>query len=318
MSAAVARVLKQLKTDVPSGRDYHPLDKSDLFALCAEGIRALKEDEVVIAIEAPVTIVGDIHGQFGDLLGFLDLAGGLPPSVSYLFLGDYVDRGRNSVEVFSLLLALKITHPSHVWLLRGNHETPDISRLYGFYDECMARYRDEKVWRHFLNVFAWLPFAAVVSERIFCVHGGLSPELRSVDDIRAQQRPIAVPDPGLLTDLLWADPDPSHSGFVHSERGVSFTFGPNIAHRFLKHHQFDLICRAHQVVPGGYEFPFNNHSVLTLFSAPDYMDDSGNSAAVLVVSQQLKCKFIVLPSRGTPPQVGRPLTPAAHPFARVR
>jgi serine/threonine-protein phosphatase PP1 catalytic subunit len=315
MSAAVARLLDQLKTDVPPGRGYHPLDKSDLLVLCTEGIRALKGDDVVIAIEAPVTIVGDIHGQFGDLLEFFALAGGQPPAVSYLFLGDYVDRGRNSIEVFSLLLALKVTYPAQIWLLRGNHETPDISRLYGFHDECTGRYHDEQVWRQFVNVFAWLPLAAVVSERVFCVHGGLSPQLRSVDEIRAQKRPITVPD----ADLLWADPDAGHSGFARSERGASFTFGANVADRFLKHHEFDLLCRAHQVVPHGYEFPFGTQNVLTIFSAPDYMEGAGNDAAVLGVSQQLKCKFILIESRATTPQRPRPLTPvAAPPRARPR
>jgi serine/threonine-protein phosphatase PP1 catalytic subunit len=313
MSERVARLLEQLKTDLPSGRDYHSLDKSDLLFLCTKGIRALKKDDVVIQLEAPVTIVGDIHGQFSDLLQFFALAGGFPPTVSYLFLGDYVDRGRNSIEVFSLLLALKITYPDQIWLLRGNHETPDISRLYGLYDDCMGRYHDEQVWRRFADVFAWLPLAAVVSDRIFCVHGGLSPQLRSVDDIRSQKRPIAVSDAGLVTDLLWADPDPNHSGFARSERGTSFTFGANIAKGFLQRHEFDLLCRAHQVVPRGYEFPFNNDKVLTIFSAPDYMNDTGNDAAVLRVSEQLKCKFVCLQSRMTAPRVGRPLTPAARP-----
>jgi serine/threonine-protein phosphatase PP1 catalytic subunit len=159
-----------------------------------------------LSVPAPLNIVGDIHGQFTDLLQFLK-KGGDPSRHRYLFLGDYVDRGPHSVEVMTILLCLKNLYPETVFLLRSNHETRDVSLLYGFYDECKARY-SEDLWNQFNEVFQFLPLAAVVADRIFCVHGGISRELRSVADIQRLGRPLNVPEFGLIVDLLWTDPDP--------------------------------------------------------------------------------------------------------------
>jgi serine/threonine-protein phosphatase PP1 catalytic subunit len=269
---------------------------------------------MVIPIEAPVNVVGDLHGRFPPLLEFLAHIGH-PSDSPYLFLGDYVDRGDNSIETFSMLLALKIGYPKRVWLLRGNHETEDISRLYGFFAECTERYPEgESIWQQFVQVFAYLPIAAIISERIFCVHGGLSPKLTSVDDIRKQTRPAPIEDQGLLCDLLWADPNPDHDDFQDSERGTSYTFGPNVAERFLNENDFDLLCRAHQAVPNGYEFPFTDKRVLTIFSAPDYIEETGNDAAVLQVSKELKCSFVFVKSRvATQSRAVAPAAPKRRP-----
>jgi serine/threonine-protein phosphatase PP1 catalytic subunit len=242
-------------------------------------------------------------------------AGGRPPETSYLFLGDYVDRGHNSVETLSYLLALKIKYPKKIWLLRGNHETTEISRLYGFLAECGIRY-SHSLWEKYTEVFRWLPLAAVISERIFCVHGGLSPELTDVQDIARLARPLDIPDQGMLTDLLWADPSNEHMGFMPSERGTSYTFGSDKVEEFLEKHDFDLLCRAHQVVTPGYEFPFHPiQSTLTVFSAPDYCEEFGNRGAMLKVDTALKCSFqFVDPPRSRPqPPSYRPATPGIRP-----
>jgi serine/threonine-protein phosphatase PP1 catalytic subunit len=286
--------------------------------------------------------VGDIHGQYYDLLRLFEY-GGFPPDANYLFLGDYVDRGKQSLETICLLLAYKIKYPENFFLLRGNHECASINRIYGFYDECKRRY-NIKLWKTFTDCFNCLPIAAIVDEKvsaeasciehilfcwtvfcltsipllfallcvpkIFCVHGGLSPEHTSMDQIRRIPRPTDVPDSGIICDLLWSDPDKDIEGWGENDRGVSFTFGGDVVAKFLKKHgqtkhhssdpllqlvscalvsishasllapctvlsaDLDLVCRAHQVVEDGYEF-FAKRRLVTIFSAPNYCQSCG-------------------------------------------
>ena len=289
------------------------VDFNDLLWLCNASIPVLKNDDILLNLSAPISVIGDLHGQFYDLLQYLEKTGE-PPKCKILFLGDYVDRGYNSIETFTLLLALKIKYPNYIWLLRGNHETPEISRLYGFYAECSSKY-DESLWAKFNEVFKYLPLAAVISERIFCVHGGLSPRLRDLNQISSLQRPLSVPDSGLLCDLLWADPSADHRGFRESERGTSFTFGDDVVDDFLEKNDFDLVCRAHQVVSQGFEFPYlgmNKQTLLTVFSAPDYCEEFGNRGAMLNVDKDLKCTFEFVDPPSTKIRTGslRPMTPA--------
>jgi serine/threonine-protein phosphatase PP1 catalytic subunit len=188
---------------------------------------------------------GDIHGQYSDLLRLFEY-GGFPPEANYLFLGDYVDRGKQSLETICLLLSYKIKYPENFFLLRGNHECASINRIYGFYDECKRRF-NIRLWKTFTDCFNCLPVAALIDEKILCMHGGLSPDLKNLDQIKKIARPTDVPDTGLLCDLLWADPDKDVTGWGENDRGVSFTFGADIVSDFLQKHDLDLICRAHQV-----------------------------------------------------------------------
>lgn len=188
---------------------------------------------------------GDIHGQYLDLLRLFEY-GGFPPDSNYLFLGDYVDRGKQSIETICLLLSYKIKYPENFFLLRGNHECASINRIYGFYDECKRRF-NVRLWKVFTDCFNCLPVAAVIDDKIICMHGGLSPDMESLNQIKGIERPLDVPDQGLLCDLLWADPDSEIRGWGENDRGVSYTFGPDTVTDFLKKHDLDLICRAHQV-----------------------------------------------------------------------
>lgn len=266
------------------------LEINDLLWLCDESIKELKKDNTLLSLKAPIIIVGDIHGQFNDLLRILSI-GELPPNSSYLFLGDYIDRGKCSIETLSFLLCMKVKYPSNIWLLRGNHETPEISRLYGFFGECATRY-NQNLWDKFNDVFRYLPIAAIISDRIFCVHGGLSPLLEDLSQISSLKRPLDIPSSGLLVDLLWADPSPDHYGFQESERGTSYTFGCDVVDEFNTKYNFDLICRAHQVVDPGFFFPFyKKKNLLTLFSAPDYCEEFGNRGCIMKVDYDLKCTF---------------------------
>jgi len=194
---------------------------------------------------ANYSILGDVHGQYYDMLRLFEY-GKFPPDANYLFLGDYVDRGKQSLETICLLLAYKVKYPENFFLLRGNHECASINRIYGFYDECKRRF-SVKLWKLFTECFNCLPVAAIIDEKILCMHGGLSPELNTMDQIKRLIRPTDVPDQGLLCDLLWSDPDPEVQGWGDNERGVSYTFGSDVTSIFLKKHGLDLICRAHQV-----------------------------------------------------------------------
>jgi len=252
---------------------------------------------VLLDLEAPLKIVGDIHGQYYDLLRLFEY-GGFPPDANYLFLGDYVDRGPNGLETICLLLAYKIKYPENFFMLRGNHECSSINRIYGFYDECRSRY-SLKIWRLFNDCFNCLPLGAVIEDKILCIHGGLSPDLKSIDQMRRIVRPTDIPDTGLLCDLLWADPDPETQGFGVNDRGVSFTFGPDVVEDFLKRHEFDLIVRAHQVVEDGYEF-FAKRQLVTVFSAPNYCGEFDNAGAMMSVDETLMCSFQILrPAQNT-------------------
>jgi len=168
----------------------------------------------------------------------------------------------------------------------------NLCTVYGFYDECKRR-TSIKIWRAFIDVFNCLPIAAIVAGKIFCVHGGLSPSLTHMDDIRKISRPTDVPDYGLLNDLLWSDPGDTQADWEDNERGVSYTFGRNVINEFLLRHDFDLVCRAHMVVEDGYEF-FNERTLVTVFSAPNYCGEFDNWGAVMSVNEELLCSFELL------------------------
>ncbi|EUB62181.1 Serine/threonine-protein phosphatase PP1-gamma catalytic subunit [Echinococcus granulosus] len=277
------------------------LSESEIRALAFKARELFLQQPALLELEAPVKICGDVHGQYYDLLRLFEY-GGFPPEANYLFLGDYVDRGKQSLETICLLLAYKIKFPENFFLLRGNHECASINRIYGFYDECKRRY-NIKLWKVFTDCFNCLPLAAIIDEKIFCCHGGLSPDLHSMDQIRRITRPTDVPDQGLLCDLLWSDPDKDVTSWGDNDRGVSYTFGADVVSKFLAKHDFDLICRAHQmlhercihclefqVVEDGYEF-FAKRQLVTLFSAPNYCGEFDNAGALMSVDEALVCSF---------------------------
>jgi len=235
------------------------------------------------------------------------------PSVPRTSGRDFVDRGKNGLECICLLLAYKIKYPENFFLLRGNHECASINRIYGFYDECKRRY-NIKLWKKFQEVFNVLPIAAVVDEKIFCVHAGLSPDLQSMKQIQDIMRPTDVPDAGLLCDLMWSDPDADITGWAENDRGVSYTFGADVVGKFLQKHDFDLVVRAHQVVEDGYEF-FADRQLVTIFTAPNYCGEFDNAGAVMAVDESLMCSFRILKPADKKKYAyggmgsGRPLTP---------
>eukprot|EP00915_Cephaloidophora_sp_WS-2016_P002931 GHVH01003975.1.p1 GENE.GHVH01003975.1~~GHVH01003975.1.p1 ORF type:complete len:306 (+),score=50.72 GHVH01003975.1:1287-2204(+) len=267
------------------------LTENEIRGLCQRSKEIFVTQPILLELEAPIKICGDVHGQYYDLLRLFEY-GGFPPDANYLFLGDYVDRGKQSLETICLMLAYKIKYPENFFLLRGNHECASINRIYGFYDECKRRY-NIKLWKAFTDCFNCLPVAAIVDEKIFCMHGGLSPELTNMEQIRRIARPTDVPDTGLLCDLLWSDPDAEVNGWGENDRGVSFTFGMDVVNAFLRKHDLDLVCRAHQVIEDGYQF-FARRQLVTLFSAPNYCGEFDNAGAMMSVDESLMCSFQIL------------------------
>jgi serine/threonine-protein phosphatase PP1 catalytic subunit len=240
-----------------------------------------------------------------------------------------VDRGRNSIETLCLLLAYKIKFPDVIFMLRGNHECAYINRLSGFWDGCLKAWLESgaEQWRCFSAVFNWLPVAAIIEQKIFCVHGSLSQHIESLDSIRGLERGVEVPEEGLLCDLVWSDPDPKIDDWGDNERGTSVCFGRRQVDEFLGKFGFDLICRVHQAVMEGFEFPFHpNQSLITLFSAPNYCYEFENKVAILRVDERLFCSFTQLEPRkyafdqwdadveqrpGTPPRAATAPAPLA-------
>ncbi|KAK4165792.1 putative serine/threonine-protein phosphatase [Cladorrhinum sp. PSN259] len=267
------------------------LKNAEIMAICHRARECFLSQPALLELEAPVKVVGDVHGQYTDLIRMFEMCG-FPPSSNYLFLGDYVDRGKQSLETILLLMCYKLKYPENFFLLRGNHECANVTRVYGFYDECKRRC-NVKIWKTFIDTFNTLPIAAIVAAKIFCVHGGLSPALSHMDDIRNIARPTDVPDYGLLNDLLWSDPADMESDWEANERGVSYCFGKKVITDFLAANDFDLVCRAHMVVEDGYEF-FTDRVLVTVFSAPNYCGEFDNWGAVMSVSSELLCSFELL------------------------
>ncbi|XP_051572144.1 serine/threonine-protein phosphatase 4 catalytic subunit A-like isoform X2 [Myxocyprinus asiaticus] len=208
------------------------IKENEVKALCAKAREILVEESNVQRVDSPVTVCGDIHGQFYDLKELFRV-GGEVPETNYLFMGDFVDRGFYSVETFLLLLALKI----------------------------------------------------------FCVHGGLSPSIQTLDQIRTIDRKQEVPHDGPMCDLLWSDPEDT-TGWGVSPRGAGYLFGSDVVAQFNAANDISMICRAHQLVMEGYKWHFNE-TVLTVWSAPNYCYRCGNVAAILELDEHLQKEFII-------------------------
>nr|XP_032799892.1 serine/threonine-protein phosphatase 4 catalytic subunit isoform X1 [Petromyzon marinus]XP_032799893.1 serine/threonine-protein phosphatase 4 catalytic subunit isoform X1 [Petromyzon marinus]XP_032799894.1 serine/threonine-protein phosphatase 4 catalytic subunit isoform X1 [Petromyzon marinus]XP_032799895.1 serine/threonine-protein phosphatase 4 catalytic subunit isoform X1 [Petromyzon marinus]XP_032799896.1 serine/threonine-protein phosphatase 4 catalytic subunit isoform X1 [Petromyzon mari len=362
------------------------IKEAEVKALCAKAREILVEESNVQRVDSPVTVCGDIHGQFYDLKELFKVGGDVPDT-NYLFMGDFVDRGFYSVETFLLLLALKVRYPDRITLIRGNHESrqitqvrypdritlirgnhesrqitqvrypdritlirgnhesrqitqvrypdritlirgnhesrqitqvryPDritlirgnhesrqITQVYGFYDECLRKYGSIAVWRYCTEIFDYLSLSAIIDGKIFCVHGGLSPSIQTLDQIRTIDRKQEVPHDGPMCDLLWSDPEDT-TGWGVSPRGAGYLFGSDVVAQFNAANEVDMICRAHQLVMEGYKWHFNE-TVLTVWSAPNYCYRCGNVAAILELDEHLQKDFTIFEaapqeSRGIP------------------
>ncbi|CAK5075139.1 unnamed protein product [Meloidogyne enterolobii] len=286
------------------------VDASVLFEVCRQAQQVFESQPVLLELNPPVVVCGDIHGQYVDLLRIFHQLG-YPPTANYLFLGDYVDRGTKNLETIALLFCYKIKYPRNFFLLRGNHETAAVNAVYGFRQEIQRRFgRNEHgpLWRMFNEAFSQMPVTAIIGGeeinfqtcqrkfsflgRILCMHGGLSPHLETRKQLR--KIPRGWHDPGenrLALDLLWSDPDPTIRGWRPSPRGCSYLFGNDVLLDSCRQLDIDLIVRAHQVVQDGYEIN-PTQRLITVFSAPNYCGEFDNAGAVMYVDQRLGCSFV--------------------------
>ena len=281
------QILKKLQKGVLKNDLMETLiNINDIFWLCSKVTTILKSQPVFLELDSPIIIVGDIHGQYNYLLKIFELGGEISKN-KYLFLGDYVGRGPNSIEVLCLLFCMKIKFPNQIFFLRGNHETTDISKIDGFFDETTKK-RMKDSWYCFNEVFRWFPITALIGKRVFCVHGGLSPELKEIEQLMDFKRPLDIPSEGLLADITWSDPHLETGWVPNIDREMSFCYGSDVVNDFLQNHNFDLLCRAHQVVPNGFEFPFGiEGKCLTIFSSPY----DNNKGAILIIDSNLQCSI---------------------------
>ena len=285
------------------------LKPEHILDLVKECQAIVESQPIICRVNAPVKVFGDIHGQFTDLMRFFDLwrgptessIGGDIDSFDYVFLGDYVDRGTHSLETICLLMALKIKYPMQIHLLRGNHEDKCINNAFGFSEECAERLSEDveepsSVFETINRFFNWLPLAAIIDDRILCLHGGIGSTLNSVEDISRMIRPLEVVheavtmEQQMLIDILWSDPTETDQDLgVHinavrdpNSTGNIYSFGPDRVEKFLKQNKLELIIRGHECVMDGFE-RFAKGQLITVFSATDYCGKHKNAGAALSI-----------------------------------
>ncbi|OHT07751.1 Ser/Thr protein phosphatase [Tritrichomonas foetus] len=264
-----------------------------LMSLCNEAILALSQSEALVCLRAPIYVVGDLHGNIFDLIRILQHANP-PPFSRFLFLGDYVDRGHYSIEVITLLLALYLNYPGYIILLRGNHEFPSVNSVYGFKDQVMNVYDSVELYDQFNDVFSYLPIAATINNEIFCVHGGLSPNLKSLNDFDSFPRPLLNYDSSVISDLVWSDPSDGVAEYVQSQRGTGLYFGAVALQNFFAATNMKKIIRAHQCVQLGVQ-RFHNDDLYTVFSCSNYVESSNNRCGLLFISPNCEVQPFSLP-----------------------
>ncbi|KAI3351829.1 hypothetical protein L3Q82_020664, partial [Scortum barcoo] len=261
---------KELDGWIEQLNECKQLSENQVKVLCEKAKEILTKESNVQEVRCPVTVCGDVHGQFHDLMELFKI-GGKSPDTNYLFMGDYVDRGYYSVETVTLLVSLKVRFRERITILRGNHESRQITQVYGFYDECLRKYGNANVWKYFTDLFDYLPLTALVDNQ------------------------------GPMCDLLWSDPD-DRGGWGISPRGAGYTFGQDISETFNHANGLTLVSRAHQLVMEGYNW-CHDRNVVTIFSAPNYCYRCGNQAAIMELDDTLKYSFLQFdpaPRRGEP------------------
>lgn len=274
-------------------RHQGKLSQSQVLTIITMVTKVFQEEPNVLQVSSPVTVCGDVHGQFYDLLKLFEIAGD-PKDVSFLFLGDYVDRGYYSLEVLITLYAMKINFPKTFAMLRGNHESAQMTSHFTFKSECLRKY-SRQVYNECLRSFSALPIVAIMNKQFFCVHGGISKDIVHISDIDKINRfQIDFPARGAYCDLMWSDPSSEYDQYKtvkkkefeeNYERGCSYMYSYKAVTKFLQKNNLLCMIRAHQAQDKGYRMYAPTHqsfpSVISLFSAPNYCGTYGNKAAIL-------------------------------------
>ena len=349
-SRVIQQLLKDNSSEIKFAATFDlvtPQELLDLVEYLLAHVYCAKYAQPIVHLQAPVKVFGDIHGQVYDLMNFFTVYG-KPTSLhgdidyaSYLFLGDYVDRGANSLEVVTLLLSLRATYGDRIILLRGNHEDAELNIAFGFFEECQKRLPPalaKPIWERINTLFSWLPLAAVINETVLCVHGGIG-RVETIGQIAAIKLPlngIQTSESWIERDLMWSDPtENEHMEGIHeSPRGSNMvTFGPDVVRRFCDRNGLSHILRAHQVMQSGYT-SFALGQLVTVFSAVNYCGQQGNSGAILSVSLQsphvpgsgkklaIRPKVLQPPAAAATPPLQPHLSPVEgrvhmHPFSHI-
>lgn len=314
--------LEALLLHFSKGGRLNLADAVHLSEVCRAKLRA---EDNLLRLSGTITVVGDIHGQFYDLVKIIKL-NGTPPSTKYLFLGNVIGGGGFNCETLLFLLAAKAKFPDHVFLLRGPNESLSVSSAFNLESECSLKY-SKQLYGLILQVFETLPLAAVVKDSFFCVHGGLSPDIEYIESICSLHRFRDVPVKGAMCDLLWADPhwdaenpvsverSPSDEYYTpetnyynmkpdfspNMKRGRSYVFNFASIKYFLTKNKILCIVRSHEVEDNGYKLyralPSTNYPcMISVFSAPNYCDSFANMGAVVTIGNEVKIqKFFCSP-----------------------
>eukprot|EP00826_Nyctotherus_ovalis_P013351 TRINITY_DN1359_c0_g2_i1.p1 TRINITY_DN1359_c0_g2~~TRINITY_DN1359_c0_g2_i1.p1 ORF type:complete len:624 (+),score=117.54 TRINITY_DN1359_c0_g2_i1:759-2630(+) len=296
-----------------------------VIELARECRGVLQKQSVVGHIKTPVKVFGNIHGDFMDLMRFFDIwkapnedaLGGDIESFGYVFLGNYVDRGARCLETVCLLFALKCKYPEQIYLLRGNHEDRAINAIYGFGEECKSRLQEDiddasSVFQTVNDTFSWLPIAAIIEEKVLCIHAGIGPNLTKVESLLKIQRPIGlhldrlVPEAGILFDALWSDPASNlEAGYKRNPlRSIDniVSYGADKINQFLFNNKLELIIRGHEIALDGFSV-FNDNKLITVTSCADYCGRHKNSACMLVIPKTFEVIPKLIPPTESKEQV---------------
>ena len=257
----------------------------------------LDKRENIAIVKSPLIICGCINAHFEELKDIFKICGNISET-KYLFLGDYVGRGWNGLSTFILLILYLIKYPNNIVLLRGNHDSRTFSRMYGLYGECFKKYSNkdeaEDIFNMINELFDLLQLAAIADNKYFCIHGGLSPDLKNLEEINNLERKKEIPENGIITDLIWSDPNEEVDEYVPSKKGAGQFYGEKAVQNFLKENSnIEMIIRSHELVENGYKYQFNN-KLLTVFSAPNYGGRVGNTGSILKIDENSKFNFITI------------------------
>jgi len=258
----------------------------------------LNKRENIAILKTPLIICGCINAHFEELKDIFKICGNISET-KYLFLGDYVGRGWNGLSTFILLILYLIKYPNNIILLRGNHDSRIFSQIYGLYNECFNKYNNkdeaQDIYNKINELFDLLQLAAIIDNKFFCIHGGLSPQLKKIEEINILDRKKEIPENGIITDLIWSDPKEDVNEYLPSKKGVGQFYGEKAVNNFLKDNSnIEMIIRSHELVDNGYKYQFNN-KLLTVFSAPDYGGRIGlNVGSVLKIDENYQFNFITI------------------------
>jgi diadenosine tetraphosphatase ApaH/serine/threonine PP2A family protein phosphatase len=294
----------------PKGAPFNLLKLEHFLELCELLIQSFKGSSCVARVNAPAKVFGDIHGQFSDMLDLFSCFGwptryrGDIEGMTYVFNGDFVDRGNHSLEVVAFLFACKLVYPKNIVLVRGNHELNEINCEYGFLKECKGRlgdYDGERLWIAINKVFGYLPLVCVISDKIAVMHGGIGRKEWSIADLQNRFKiPISsqtIDESDMLTNILWSDPTRSDDVIgVHANnrsKDKIVEFPSDAVSKFCQSNDLDLVFRSHQCVMAGYEL-FAGGKMCTVFSAANYCDSCNNNSACIVVATSLECTVKVM------------------------